>query len=119
MFHPNNKQLAYIVTEFHVNVDIESSKFIICSKIFMESWVHFFVILQTQYMHFAMEASRKCESTFAAASNVIMEEARKRDCITCIRKVIDFSFQDVDELIRLVWNAAKAISHAGLGGARD
>lgn len=83
----------------------------------MESWVKVFVILQTQDIHFVMEASRKCQSTFAAA-NVIMQEARNKDCIASIRSVIDFSFQDVDELVRLVWTATKAISHAGLGGTR-
>lgn len=65
-----------------------------------------------------MEASSKCQSTFAAA-NVNMEEARNRDCITSIRRVIYFSFQDVDELVNLVWIATNAIRRAGLGGARD
>jgi len=65
-----------------------------------------------------MEASRKCLSTFAAA-NVILEDAKNKDCIASIRSVVDFSFQDVDELVRLVWTARKAISRAGLGGARD
>ncbi|KAH1147310.1 hypothetical protein AAZX31_15G146600 [Glycine max] len=72
----------------------------------------------TQDIHFVMEASRKCQSTFAAA-NVIMQEARNKDCIASIRSVIDFSFQDVDELVRLIWTATKAISRAGLGGTRD
>nr|KYP50137.1 hypothetical protein KK1_028121 [Cajanus cajan] len=72
----------------------------------------------TQDINFAMEASRKCQSTFAAA-NLAMEEARNKDWITSIRSVIDFGFQDVDELVRLVWTATKAISRAGLGGARD
>ncbi|XP_027338643.1 uncharacterized protein LOC113852537 [Abrus precatorius] len=72
----------------------------------------------TQDIHLAMDASRKCQSTFMAA-NVIMEEARNKDCITSIRSVVDFSFQDVDELVRLVWIATKAISRAGLGGGRD
>lgn len=76
------------------------------------------MILQTQDVSFAMEASRKCQSTFAAAK-VIMEEARNRDCITAIRRVIDLSFQDIDELVGLVWIAKKAISWADLGGARD
>lgn len=84
----------------------------------MENWVKDFVILQTQDISFAMEASTKCQSTYAAA-NSIMEEAQNKDCIASIRSVIDFSFQDVDELVRLVWTATKAISRAGLGGARD
>ena len=85
---------------------------------FMEYWVIVFVMLQTQDINFAMEAATKCQSTFVAA-NAMMEETRNRDCITSIRRVIDFSFQDVDELVRLVRNATKAISGAGLGGARD
>ncbi|TKY72634.1 bidirectional sugar transporter SWEET12 [Spatholobus suberectus] len=72
----------------------------------------------TRDIQFAMEASRKCQSTFTAA-NVIMEESQNKDCITSIRSVIDFSFHDIEELVRLVWTATKAISRAGLGGARD
>ncbi|XP_050920853.1 cysteine-tryptophan domain-containing zinc finger protein 3 isoform X2 [Lathyrus oleraceus] len=72
----------------------------------------------TQDINFAMEAATKCHSTFSAA-HATMEETRNRDCITSIKRVIDFSFQDVDELVRLVRNATKAISGAGLGGARD
>lgn len=65
-----------------------------------------------------MEASRKCQSTFAAAS-VVMEEARNKECIASIKRVVNFSFQDVDELVHLVWAATKAISRSGLDGARD
>lgn len=65
-----------------------------------------------------MEASRKCKSTFMAA-NLNMDEARNNDFITSIRNVIDFSFQDVDELVHLVLIATKAITRAGLGGARE
>ncbi|XP_073226267.1 cysteine-tryptophan domain-containing zinc finger protein 3-like isoform X2 [Cicer arietinum] len=69
----------------------------------------------TQDINLAMEATTKCQSTFTAA-NAMMDETRNRDCITSIRRVIDFSFQDVDELVRLVRNATKALSGAGLGG---
>ncbi|CAJ2661985.1 unnamed protein product [Trifolium pratense] len=72
----------------------------------------------TQDINCAMEAATKCQSSFATA-NAMMEETRSRDCITSIRRVIDFSFQDVDELVRLVRNATNAISGADLGGARD
>ncbi|CAL0334939.1 unnamed protein product [Lupinus luteus] len=72
----------------------------------------------TQDINFAMEASGKCQSAFAAA-NVNMEEARNRECIKSIRRVIDFSFQDADELVHLVLMATNAIRLAGLGGARD
>ncbi|KAK7289956.1 hypothetical protein RIF29_04021 [Crotalaria pallida] len=72
----------------------------------------------TKDINFAMEASGKCQITLAAA-NVNMEEARNRDCIAYIRRVIDFSFQDVDELVHLVLVASNAIRRAGLGGAKD
>ncbi|XP_061349135.1 cysteine-tryptophan domain-containing zinc finger protein 7-like [Gastrolobium bilobum] len=67
---------------------------------------------------FAMEASRKCQSTFRIAK-LIMEEAGNMDCITSIREVVDFSFQDVDKLVHLVLIATEAITRAGLGGARE
>ncbi|KAK7363607.1 hypothetical protein VNO77_05756 [Canavalia gladiata] len=67
----------------------------------------------TQDINFAMGASRKCQSTFMAA-NLIMEEAQNRDFISPIRKVVDFSFQDVDEFVHLVLLATKAITRAGL-----
>ncbi|XP_028751562.1 uncharacterized protein LOC114711340 [Neltuma alba] len=72
----------------------------------------------TQDVNYAMEASRKCQSAFAGAI-MIMEEARNGDCLTSMRRVIDLSFQDVDELVGLVWTARKAISRAHLSGARD
>ena len=65
-----------------------------------------------------MEASRKSQTAFAAA-NSSLEEAQNTECITSVKKVIDFSFQDVDGLICLVQQAMEAIGHSGLGGARD
>ncbi|XP_028116768.1 uncharacterized protein LOC114314479 isoform X2 [Camellia sinensis] len=72
-------------------------------------------------VNFAMEASRKSQIAFAAA-NTIMEEAQHREGITSIKRAqhrediisvkraLDFSFQDVDRLLRLVWLAMEAIS---------
>ncbi|CAL0309629.1 unnamed protein product [Lupinus luteus] len=71
----------------------------------------------TQDINFAMEASAKCQSTFALA-NVNMKEVQNRDCVTSIKRVIDFSFQNVDELLHLVSIATNAIRRAGLGSAR-
>lgn len=65
-----------------------------------------------------MEASRKCLSAFADAST-LMEEAWDKECIASIRMVINFSFQDVDELVRLVNDAKKAIAGVFLDGVRD
>ncbi|XP_052189696.1 cysteine-tryptophan domain-containing zinc finger protein 7-like isoform X2 [Diospyros lotus] len=57
----------------------------------------------------AMEASRKSHNAFTAA-NVILEEAQNKEAIICVKRVIDFSFQDVDELVRLVRLAIEAIN---------
>lgn len=76
------------------------------------------ILLQTQDVNFAMEASRKSQNAFTAA-NVILEEAQNKDCVTSVKRVIDFSFQDVEELIRLVRLAMEAISRSDFSGARD
>ncbi|KAI7982246.1 MORC family CW-type zinc finger protein 4 [Camellia lanceoleosa] len=77
--------------------------------------------LQLQDVNFAIEASRKSQIAFAAA-NTIMEEAQHREGITYIKRAqhrediisvkraLDFSFQDVDGLLRLVRLAMEAIS---------
>lgn len=76
------------------------------------------IILQTQDVNCAMEASRKSQSAFSAAC-LAVEDAHKNDCISSIRRVIDFSFHDVEELVRLVQLAIKAIGRSKLGDARD
>lgn len=65
-----------------------------------------------------MEASRKTQNAFAAA-HITLEEAQNRDCIASLKSVIDFSFQDIEELIRLVRLAMEAINRSGFGGSRD
>ncbi|KAI6693078.1 hypothetical protein NL676_020788 [Syzygium grande] len=57
----------------------------------------------------AMEASRKSQVALAAAT-ADLEEAQNIEQVTCIKRVIDFSFQDIDELLRLVQLAREAIS---------
>ncbi|KAF8017252.1 hypothetical protein BT93_H2443 [Corymbia citriodora subsp. variegata] len=66
----------------------------------------------------AMEASRKSQVAFAAAT-ANLEEAQNIEQVTCIKRVIDFSFQDIDELLRLVQLAREAINRSGINGARD
>ncbi|KAK4379981.1 hypothetical protein RND71_001843 [Anisodus tanguticus] len=63
-----------------------------------------------------MEASRKAQNAFAAATK--LEEAERKDTIISVKRVIDFSFQDVEELIRLVKQAIEAINRNGFGGSR-
>ncbi|XP_052205360.1 cysteine-tryptophan domain-containing zinc finger protein 7 isoform X2 [Diospyros lotus] len=62
-----------------------------------------------QDVNFAMEASRKSRIAFAAAS-ARMEEAQYRDAITSVKKALDFNFQDIEGLLRLVRLAMEAIS---------
>lgn len=70
----------------------------------------------TKDVNSAMEASRKAQIAFAAATNV--GEAENKDAFVSVKRVIDFSFQDVEELIRLVRQAIEAINHNGFGGSR-
>ncbi|GLT32470.1 hypothetical protein SLA2020_071360 [Shorea laevis] len=66
----------------------------------------------TQDVNFAMEASTKSHNAFEAAK-LILEEAQKMECVTAVRKAIDFSFQDVEGLICLVELAKEAIRRCG------
>ncbi|GFZ14018.1 hypothetical protein Acr_24g0002080 [Actinidia rufa] len=72
----------------------------------------------TKDVNSAMDASRKSQKAFAAA-NIILEEAQNKEGITSVKRVIDFSFQDVEELIRLVRLAIEAISCKGFTGGKD
>ncbi|KAL4290579.1 hypothetical protein GQ457_14G014430 [Hibiscus cannabinus] len=72
----------------------------------------------TQDVAFAIEASSKSQNAFTAA-NASLEKTQNTECIISVRKVIDFSYQDVDGLVRLVQQAMEAISRSGLGGARE
>ncbi|XP_031131223.1 uncharacterized protein LOC116032675 [Ipomoea triloba] len=65
----------------------------------------------------AMEASRRAQNAFGAA-NIILEEAQNLEAISSVKQVIDFSFQDVEELTRLVRLAIEAISRQSIGGNR-
>ena len=80
--------------------------------------LQYVVVVQTQDVNFAIEASRKSKKAFVAA-NLLLEEAQNREGVTSVRRVIDFSFQDVEGLIRLVRLAQEAISHSGHSGCRD
>ncbi|KAE8677620.1 Tetratricopeptide repeat-like superfamily protein [Hibiscus syriacus] len=66
----------------------------------------------TQDVSFAMGASRKSQTCFVAATSSL-EEAQNIEWIASVKKVIDFSFQDLDEFISLVQQAMQAISRSG------
>ncbi|KAF4382864.1 hypothetical protein G4B88_021647 [Cannabis sativa] len=55
----------------------------------------------------AMDASKKSQVAFTAASSA---EAKSEEVISSIKRALDFNFQDVDGLLRLVRLAMEAIS---------
>ncbi|GFZ13717.1 CW-type zinc finger [Actinidia rufa] len=69
-----------------------------------------FVRLLNFDVNFAMEASRKSRTAFVAA-NPRMEEAQNREGIISVKRALDFHFQDMEGLLRLVRLAMEAISH--------
>ncbi|KAI4301365.1 hypothetical protein L6164_034652 [Bauhinia variegata] len=60
-------------------------------------------------VNFAMEASRKSRIAFAVA-NANSGEAKNAEGISSIKKALDFNFQDVEGLLRLVRLAMEAIN---------
>ncbi|PON96624.1 Spastin [Trema orientale] len=55
-----------------------------------------------QDVSFAMEASRKSQVAFAAASNANLVEAKSGEAISSTKRALDYNFQDVDGLLRLI-----------------
>lgn len=64
---------------------------------------------QARDVNYAMDASRRSRTAFAAA-NVSLEEARHREGLSSIKTALDFNFQDVEGLLRLVRLAMNEIS---------
>ncbi|KAK6260195.1 hypothetical protein SCA6_014669 [Theobroma cacao] len=63
-----------------------------------------------QDVNYAMEASRKSRIAFAAA-NLSLGGAESGEVVSFVKKALDFNFQDVEGLLRLVRLAMEAISH--------
>ncbi|XP_004309680.1 PREDICTED: uncharacterized protein LOC101304347 [Fragaria vesca subsp. vesca] len=61
----------------------------------------------TQDVHNAMDASKRSHLAFAAA----VGESKYSECISSIKRALDFNFQDVEGLLRLVRLATEAISN--------
>ncbi|XP_042064269.1 cysteine-tryptophan domain-containing zinc finger protein 3-like isoform X3 [Salvia splendens] len=68
----------------------------------------------TKDVNSAMEAAKKSQDVFAAA-HVKLKKSQNRDAIASIKRVVDFGFQDVQELVRLVRLAFNS-NHQGLRG---
>lgn len=60
-------------------------------------------------MNLAMDAARKSQAAFAGAC-LTLGEAGNGVGISSIKRVLDFSFHDVDELLHLVRLAMEAFS---------
>ncbi|XP_076907512.1 cysteine-tryptophan domain-containing zinc finger protein 3-like [Bidens hawaiensis] len=68
----------------------------------------------TSDVSFAMEASTKSQNAYKAAS-AILEES-KNEMMVSVKQVLDFSFQDVKEIVCLVQNTREAINRQGFKG---
>ncbi|KZV54055.1 hypothetical protein F511_39091 [Dorcoceras hygrometricum] len=72
----------------------------------------------TKAVNSAMEATKKSLDTFKAA-HVKFEESQNKEAIASVRRVIAFSFHDVEELINSVWFAFDAINRQAPSRARE
>lgn len=75
------------------------------------------VLSQTKDVNFAMEATKKSQDTFAVAHSEL-EKSRNKEAIASVKKVIDFSFQNVEEFVQLSRFAFDSINHEGLNGSK-
>ncbi|GJX41945.1 hypothetical protein Tco_0256935 [Tanacetum coccineum] len=63
----------------------------------------------------AMEASLNTQNDYEAASTTL-EESQNKEMTISVKRVVDFSFQDVKELVTFVQNACEAINRQGFKG---
>ncbi|EOA15921.1 hypothetical protein CARUB_v10004015mg [Capsella rubella] len=71
----------------------------------------------TESMNLAMEASAKSQNAFKAVT-ITLEETKHEDCISAIKKVIDFSFHDVEALIKMIEVAMDALNSSRFDGPK-
>ncbi|CAH8316918.1 unnamed protein product [Eruca vesicaria subsp. sativa] len=70
----------------------------------------------TEIMNLAMEASAKSQQAFGAATSE--ETQQHKDCVSAIKKVVDFSFHDVEALIQMIKVAKRALSSSKVRGPK-
>ncbi|KVH91484.1 uncharacterized protein LOC112528978 [Cynara cardunculus var. scolymus] len=63
----------------------------------------------------AMEASTNTQKAYATAS-ASLEEAQNKEMMISVKRVVDFSFQDIKEVVCLVQHAREAINRQGFRG---
>lgn len=66
----------------------------------------------TSDVSLAMEASANTQKAYAAAS-ATLEEAQNKEMMISVKRVVDFSFQDIKEVVCLVQHAREAINRQG------
>lgn len=71
--------------------------------------ISYFDLIQTETMNLAMEASAKSQNAFRAIA-VTSEESQDEELVSAIKKVVDFSFHDVEALVRMIQLAMKVLS---------
>ncbi|KAI3804649.1 hypothetical protein L1987_26352 [Smallanthus sonchifolius] len=69
----------------------------------------------TSDVSLAMEASVKSQNTYKSAS-AVLEEAQNKEMISTVKRVVNFSFQDVKEFACLVQNAREAVNRQSFKG---
>lgn len=67
-------------------------------------------MIQTQNVNLAMDAARKSRAAFSSAETSL-EGDRLVEGLTAVRRALDFNFQDIEGLLRLVRLAMEAIGH--------
>ncbi|CAN8311057.1 unnamed protein product [Cochlearia groenlandica] len=64
----------------------------------------------TQNVSFAMDASRKAQMAFAASKGKSVDTRYRSEDITCIKRALDFNFQDMEKLLHVVRLAMESIN---------
>nr|GEW42929.1 cullin, conserved site-containing protein [Tanacetum cinerariifolium] len=68
--------------------------------------------MRTGDISLAMEASLNTQNAYKATSTTV-EESQNKEMTVSVKRVVDFSFQYVKELVNLMENARLAIHHQG------
>lgn len=70
----------------------------------------YILVLQSQNVSLAMDASRKAQTAFAVAKGKSSDTRYSSNGITCIKRALDFSFQDMEKLVHAVRLAMESIN---------
>lgn len=70
----------------------------------------YILVLQSQNVSLAMDASRKAQTAFAVAKGKSSDTRYSSNGITSIKRAIDFSFQDMEKLVHAVRLAMESIN---------